>query len=240
MEDRKPPYSSRVARHIKAAVVGIAAGAVSYTIAVALAYVFAAQWIKRHSVCLPRTKLTYSHIVAEMKKIDPNRRVWTVYFGLHTVVFYRPELGGDFYYTDISFKQNNDLCFRKTDVADAYVMKMADAPLFGSDVCIYKRPYADEVKALADLKKFADQKSVCFTEDKRDELKVLGQKLNIKFEHMKNQALYVAKAVVAWRAVCEQVLPAEAIVWKRLAQFSTAAGASGTLAGVLGYLAASK
>ena len=239
MEDRKPPYSSRVARHIKAAVVGIAAGAVSYTIAVALAYVFAAQWIKRHSVRLSRTNLRYSNIVDKMKEIDPNRRVWTVYVGAHTIVFFRPTSIDFFYYAHIHINPAGVMCFERGLAEYRAIAGIKPSSLL-PDVYIYKRPYADEEKALADLKNFADQKSVCFTEDKRDALKDLGQKLNIKFGHMKSKVLGVAKAVVAWRAVCEQVLPAEAIVWKRLAQFSTAAGASGTLAGVLGYLAASK
>lgn len=69
--------------------------------------------------------------------------------------------------------------------------------------------------------------------------KIFGQFKNSTVSALRNYLRIVVSALT-WKAICEQMLPADTVLYRRIAQFATLAGASGTVLGTLGYYKASR
>jgi hypothetical protein len=254
----KKSRSTRLKRHVKASLAGIATGAVSYALAWTLSLLYLKYWMRRHT-----------QLASNMKAEDIlGEKIWIAYIpgknvpfwhtmiyvpksvekkigkGLYDFAFFPHEGKQVFCFfkkiIDIEGIQNTERIYRLKKVKDP------DKALDYLTNTIDKLKSSLQVQLLNSIEfklcsnELTDSQQINFFKiiglSKR--LFGSGSKFSTFIETKMLSSLLIT--TIAWKAICEQVLPAEAVLYKKIAQFATLAGASGTVLGTLGYYQASK
>jgi len=260
---RKKSKSERLKRHVKAASVGLLTGALSFSLAWTLSLVYLQHWMKKNTQLA--STMDQGAINAEQiwavyvpdigKKFSP---LW------HTMVYVSNHednknkkscLLKPGYMYDIMTEATGELCFQieylpndtLRDAKRIYRLKKVKNP---QKALSQLSTTVQELHAIRQHSRWKVDYSLCSNElDDANQarfFKIVGLSKKI-FGQFKNSTVSALKiylrlvvSALTWKAICEQVLPADTVLYRRIAQFATLAGASGTVLGTLGYYKASR